>query len=74
MGEIKFYLDKPSRVKIRVCNQHGCVLDILEYFELPSGKHDIRWSPKTSTQSNAFAYVLEVGGKVTQSAILNMKK
>jgi len=72
MGEIKFYLEKPTAVKIRIRNQYGRVVEIIDR-ELPGGEHSVLWTPKSASLGNVFRYEIEVEGRETESGIMTAR-
>jgi hypothetical protein len=72
MGEIKFYLEKPAAVKIRIRNQYGRVVEIIDR-ELPGGEQSVLWTPKTAALGNVFRYEIEVEGKKKEDGIMTAR-
>jgi hypothetical protein len=63
ISEIKFTLDKPLSIKLRIFNQIGRVVDIRHFYKLPAGEHCIPCPITDFTDGEVFSYQIEKEGE-----------
>lgn len=73
MSEIKFHIEKPSHVRIRIINQFGRLVEDFDYRNLPEGEHAIPWEPPCGYPGEVYSYELEVDGKLSNEGMLIVK-